>query len=75
MVHLIAEKVEDCSARLSELSSTEFDNATAYADEVKRPVMRQPKGPGAGSAGVKASAGARHPREQAKKLFPSRDFH
>ena len=71
VAHLIAEKVEDCSALLSELSSTEFDNAVAHADEVKRPVMRPPQGQG----DAKPSAGARHPREQAKKLFPSRDFH
>ena len=64
VVHLVAEQVEDLSDQLTTLSTVEFDNATAHADEVKRPVMRGP-----------TRSGARHPREQAKKLFPSRDFH
>ena len=59
------------------------------ADEAKRPIpvkrpalppgMRRPH-PGPAEPGTvtkyyAASGGARHPREQAKKLFPSRDFH
>lgn len=60
VTHLIAQKVEDMSARLSELGHPEFDilgTATPVADTAPRP------------------ARARHPREQAKVLFPSRDFH
>ncbi len=70
VVHLIAERIEDLSDRLSELGHP-LDDAvgitnpqTDEAPRIKpskvlsRPVSR-----------------ARHPREQAKKLFPSRDFH
>lgn len=60
VTHLIAERVEDMSARLSELGHPDFDilgETTLAADDAPRP------------------ARARHPREQAKVLFPSRDFH
>ncbi len=62
--HLIAERIEDVSAMLSSLGRPvvlEVDGSRA--DETKR----------AASPTVRSSA--RHPREQAKKLFPSRDFH
>ncbi len=70
VVHLIAERVEDLSHRLSELGHP-LDDAVGItnpqADEA-------PRGrPGKGLARVPSRA--RHPREQAKKLFPSRDFH
>jgi error-prone DNA polymerase len=70
VVHLIAERVEDLSHRLSELGHP-LDDAVGItnpqADEA-------PRGrPGKGL--VQVSSRARHPREQAKKLFPSRDFH
>ena len=70
VVHLIAERVEDLSYRLSELGHP-LDDAVGItnpqADEA-------PRGrPGKGL--VRVSSRARHPREQAKKLFPSRDFH
>lgn len=64
VVHLIAEHIEDLSGRLADLGSP-LDDAIGItqpqADEAPRPVRQQPS--------------ARHPREQAKKLFPSRDFH
>lgn len=70
VVHLIAERVEDLSDKLSELGHP-LDEAvgitnpqTDEAPRLKRPkVLSRPV------------ARARHPREQAKKLFPSRDFH
>jgi error-prone DNA polymerase len=64
VVHLIADRIEDLSHRLSELGHP-MDGAVGItqpqADDAPRP-PRQP-------------ARARHPREQAKQLFPSRDFH
>ena len=64
VVHLIAEKVEDMSHRLAELGHP-MDEAVgvtrAEADDAPRP--------------AKPTRSARHPREQAKTLFPSRDFH
>ena len=63
VTHVIAEEIEDLSHRLSDLGHPldETVGITApQADDAPRP--RQP-------------AQARHPREQAKRLFPSRDFH
>ena len=70
VVHLIAERVEDLSHQLSELGHP-LDEAVGItnpqADEAPRlkpsKVLSRPV------------SRARHPREQAKKLFPSRDFH
>ena len=59
--HLVAWKIEDLSTMLDKLGMP--DTTVPKADETKRPVPpRQPPR-------------ARHPREQAKALFPSRDFH
>ena len=64
VMHLIAEIVEDLSAMLTTLGRpVMIDVNDGRADEGKRPVGRD------------ARSGAHHPREQAKKLFPSRDFH
>ncbi|MGB0852455.1 MAG: error-prone DNA polymerase [Pikeienuella sp.] len=64
VVHLIANQVEDMSHHLSELGHP-LDDALGetlpQADDTPRP-RKQP-------------SSARHPREQAKRLFPSRDFH
>ncbi len=64
VVHLIAQKVEDMSHRLSDLGHP-LDGAIGItlpqADDAPRPIQ------------VKSTV--RHPREQAKRLFPSRDFH
>ena len=70
VVHLIAQKVEDLSHLLSELGHP-MDEAIGEmapkADDAPRPTpVRSP---------VRSMVRARHPREQAKKLFPSRDFH
>ncbi|WP_417672580.1 error-prone DNA polymerase [Pseudodonghicola sp.] len=64
VVHLIAERIEDLSHRLSDLGHP-LDDVVGItrpeADDAPRPRA--------------LPARARHPREQAKKLFPSRDFH
>lgn len=59
--HLIAWNVEDLSDWLDRLGMP--DTTNPRSDEGKRPIppRRPPR--------------ARHPREQAKQLFPSRDFH
>ena len=62
--HLIAERVEDVSHLLATLGRpAKVDASDDPADALS------------GSAKGSAQAAARHPREQAKKLFPSRDFH
>ncbi|MDP4032379.1 MAG: OB-fold nucleic acid binding domain-containing protein, partial [Pseudorhodobacter sp.] len=64
VVHLIAEHVEDVSPLLATLGRpVMIPSSGGRADETKRPV------------GGSVQSSARHPREQAKKLFPSRDFH
>ena len=64
VVHLIAQTVEDLSHKLAELGHPLDDSigiTQPQADDAPRP--------------VKSRSSARHPREQAKRLFPSRDFH
>ncbi|WP_428675019.1 error-prone DNA polymerase, partial [Roseibium sp.] len=67
VVHLIAEHIEDCSRELSLLGHPDdsaLGQTTSKTDEV--PVHLKSDTP---------RPRAFHPREQAKKLFPSRDFH
>ncbi|MBL3562486.1 error-prone DNA polymerase [Rhodovulum sulfidophilum] len=64
VVHLIAERVEDLSGRLCDLNHPLAGTIAAprpCADDAPRP--------------PRIATAARHPREQAKRLFPSRDFH
>ena len=64
VVHLIAQQIEDMSHRLTDLGhpmDEVLGETLPQADDTPRP-RRQ-------------SARAMHPREQAKRLFPSRDFH
>jgi error-prone DNA polymerase len=64
VVHLIAERVEDVSPLLTTLGlPVMIASNDGRADETKR------------QAGGSVRSTATHPREQAKKLFPSRDFH
>ncbi|WP_158086716.1 hypothetical protein, partial [Brevirhabdus pacifica] len=68
VIHLIAERVEDVSGMLSTLGQgAEFEANDGRADETRRPA--------GGSIRSTERPTARHPREQARKLFPSRDFH
>lgn len=62
VIHLIAEQVEDLSARLATLGHRlRIGAEIERVGETVRP--------------ARTAGRARHPREQAKKLFPSRDFH
>ncbi|MCV6596969.1 MAG: OB-fold nucleic acid binding domain-containing protein, partial [Mangrovicoccus sp.] len=64
VVHLIAQEITDISHKLSELGhplDELIGTTTAQGDDAPRPARVAPR--------------ARHPREQAKRLFPSRDFH
>jgi len=72
VVHLIAEQIEDISSRLSDLGHPLEDAVgitRPQADDAPRPrpVPRPVPHP--------VPPRARHPREQARRLFPSRDFH
>ena len=60
ITHLIAEGVEDISPLLSSLGRSHLiDPTEGRADETRRAVAPRKY----------------HPRDQAKALFPSRDFH
>ena len=64
VVHLIAQEVEDLSHKLYELGHPQPEALTTEgprADDTPK-TARYP-------------ARAMHPRDQAKRLFPSRDFH
>ncbi|NVO24447.1 error-prone DNA polymerase [Donghicola mangrovi] len=64
VTHLIADRIDDLSHRLSELGHPMegvVGDTLPQADETPRETRISPS--------------ARHPREQAKRLFPSRDFH
>ncbi|MFN3576631.1 MAG: error-prone DNA polymerase [Tabrizicola sp.] len=64
VTHLIAERVEDVSPLLATLGRpVVIAPNDGRADETRRPT------------GGSMRPTARHPREQARKLFPSRDFH
>ncbi|HHX89086.1 MAG TPA: error-prone DNA polymerase [Paracoccus sp.] len=64
VTHLIADRIEDHSYRLADLGHP-LESAVGItrpeADDAPRP--------------ARYAARAHHPREQAKRLFPSRDFH
>ena len=64
VVHLIAHHIEDLSDRLTDLGhpmEEVIGETLPQADDTPRPRRQPPR--------------AMHPREQAKRLFPSRDFH
>ncbi|MCY1126906.1 error-prone DNA polymerase [Frigidibacter sp. RF13] len=68
VVHLIADEIEDISHRLSELGHP-MDGAVGITHPKADEAPRQPRKP------PRQPPRAMHPREQAKRLFPSRDFH
>ena len=75
VTHLIAHRLEDFSSRLDALDETHpLAPRRARADEVDRPQRPDPRAhrPRRNNTG---GAPPRHPRQQAKILFPSRDFH
>ncbi|MEL6463738.1 MAG: error-prone DNA polymerase [Pseudomonadota bacterium] len=64
VVHLIAQDIQDVSYKLSELGHPMDDQVGVtqpHTDDAPRKSRTPPR--------------AMHPREQAKRLFPSRDFH
>ncbi len=64
VVHLIAERIEDLSHRLGDLGHPMDESVGVTrpeADDAPRPPRYPPR--------------ALHPRDQSKRLFPSRDFH
>ncbi|MGE4611914.1 MAG: error-prone DNA polymerase [Paracoccaceae bacterium] len=63
VTHLIAQKIEDLSSRLSLLGHPDYEIVGETTPETDT-APRQPR-----------IIRARHPREQAKVLFSSRDFH
>ncbi len=66
VIHVIAEKIEDLSDMLDLLDDADYlSSPTAHADEVGNPATGRLPPPKL----------RRHPREQAKGLFRSRDFH
>ena len=64
VVHLIAQRIEDLSCRLADLGHPLDDAVGITSPQADEAPRRTPSRPS-----------ARHPRDQAKKLFPSRDFH
>ena len=69
VTHLIAERIEDLSPRLADLGHPmpeAIGRTTPQTDSAPRPARPIPPRP---------QPRAMHPREQAKRLFPSRDFH
>ncbi|MGY8960795.1 MAG: OB-fold nucleic acid binding domain-containing protein, partial [Alphaproteobacteria bacterium] len=73
VVHVIAETVEDSSSLLDSLSKRDAsDQNEADQNETGTPGAQTPNDAGRRRP---PSPGLRHPREQAKILFPSRDFH
>ena len=69
VIHLIAQHIEDVSFMLSKLghpNSEAIGVMDSKTDEAPHGFRQK---------GIAKSSAARHPREQAKRLFPSRDFH
>jgi error-prone DNA polymerase len=63
--HLVAWRIEDLSPLLDRLGMP--DTRSPYADEGKRPTTdHRPLGAGPRN---------KHPRDETRQLFPSRDFH
>ena len=75
----MAERLEDLSGQLDDLADKEaFDLTVSPADEVKRDIPVDPRERALRRQKPKPPTlipRPKHPREQAKALFPSRDFH
>ncbi len=75
VIHVVAERIEDLSYLLDRLSDDRtFESTLSRADEGKYPSASDPRGRLPRRVAPSATP-RRHPREQAKFLFPSRDFH
>ncbi|PWE27871.1 error-prone DNA polymerase [Pararhodobacter marinus] len=79
IIHLIAETVEDYSMALNylgELGTEAIDPTEGRGDETRRPVpLRELPGKHPLRSKTGGGGGRVHPRDQARILFPSRDFH
>ncbi len=64
VVHLIAQEIQDLSHKLSELGHPQPEALSTEAARTDDTLKRS-----------RYPARAMHPRDQAKRLFPSRDFH
>jgi error-prone DNA polymerase len=71
VIHLLAEHLEDHSHLLGALGDKDFEPAYAHADEVTNPPVYDSRL----RVRSRPVPRPRHPRDQAKVLFPSRDFH
>lgn len=69
VVHVIAEQIEDLSSWLSQLGHPLGEGIDGEGRDKPR------AGAGDVLRSRPAAPAARHPREQARRLFPSRDFH
>ena len=66
VAHLVARRIDDLSPLLDRLGEAgTIDVSSTRADHTKRPAPPS----------THIAPRARHPREQAKRMFPSRDFH
>ncbi len=76
VIHLVADRIEDLSALLDSLDEADdgqppLDPVNVHADEVRSGTSDDPRG----KLRHPVPKLRRHPREQARTLFPSRDFH
>jgi error-prone DNA polymerase len=76
VAHVIADRLEDLSDRLDALTEMDaFKLTVSPADEVKRNIDLDPRAAALRRRRPSPIPRPKHPREQAKVLFPSRDFH
>ena len=76
VTHIVADRLEDLSERLDGLAEQDdFDLTVSPADEVKRNIPLDPREKALRKRPPPPIPRPKHPREQAKALFPSRDFH
>ena len=76
VAHIVADKLEDLSDRLDALTEMDdFALTVSPADEVKRNVDLDTRAAALRRRRPTPPPRPKHPREQAKVLFPSRDFH
>ncbi|SFI40056.1 error-prone DNA polymerase [Albimonas pacifica] len=83
VIHVVAETIEDLSPMLDDLArgARDMPDPAGPVDEVRRPVHGAARGKAAAPPrdprrdAPSPGSPARHPRHQARKLFPSRDFH
>jgi error-prone DNA polymerase len=76
VAHIVADKLEDLSDRLDALTELDdFALTVSPADEVKRNVDLDTRAAALRRRRPSPPPRPKHPREQAKALFPSRDFH